>query len=301
MSNSRISAALRAAGVHRPDRSRIEHIARGTYRVRDGARTLACKLFDGPQAGERARTEGAAYAALAARGAPVPQLLAVDDAKGTVVREWVDGPTLAEALRGEVARPAWAEVSIAWNALLAALDAWTDALGPARVERARSLRTAEIAAVADSVIDSLVVRIGDPAWAAAAEKIRRFADLTTAAPMRTVPLDLNPANLILGADGIVFVDLEAFGLDFPDWSLCKATMLPHDPASGRAGQALLAGHGDVPCPHGDSPLLAGALLLALADAAGLWRSEPPHPAGLTLVRDLAAQAPNVRQLATALV
>ena len=298
MSNSRILAALRAAGVHRLDRSRIEHIARGTYRVRDGARTLACKLFDGPQAGERARTEGAAYAALAARGAPVPQLLAVDDANGTVVRDWVDGPTLAQALRGETARPAWEAVSTAWNTLLAALDVWTDALDPARVERARSLRTAEIAAVADSVIDSLVVRAGN---SAAGEEIRRLADLIAAAPMRTVPLDLNPGNVVLGADGIAFVDLEAFGLDFPDWSLCKATMLPHNPASGRAGQALLAGQENAPRPHADSPLLAGALLLALADAAGLWRSEPPHPAGLTLVRNLAARSPNVRQLAAALV
>ena len=97
MSDPRILAALRAAGVHRLDWSRIERIARGTFRVHDGARMLACKLFDGSQAGERARTEGAAYAALAPRGAPVPQLLAVDDAKGAVVREWVDGPTLAEA------------------------------------------------------------------------------------------------------------------------------------------------------------------------------------------------------------
>lgn len=148
------------------------------------------------------------------------------------------------------------------------------------------------------MIDSEVVRTGNPA---AAEEIRRFADLITAAPVRTVPLDLNPGNVVLGADGIVFVDLEAFGLDFADWSLCKATMLPHDPASGRAGQALLAGQENAPRPHAHSPLLAGALLLALADAAGLWRSEPPHPAGLTLVRNLAAQAPNVRQLATALV
>lgn len=298
MSHPRIRAALRASRVRRPDSSRIEPIARGTYRVRDGARMLACKLFDGSQAGERARTEGAAYAALAARGAPVPRLLTVDEANGTVVREWVDGPTLAEALRGEVARPAWAEVSTAWNALLAALDAWTDALDPARVERARSLRTAEVAAVAESVIDSEIVRAGN---SAAAQEIRRFADLITAAPVRTVPLDLNPGNVVLGADGIVFVDLEAFGLDFADWSLCKATMLPHDPASGRAGQALLAGQEDAPRPHAHSPLLAGALLLALADAAGLWRSEPAHPAGLTLVRNLAAQAPSVRHLAAALV
>ena len=301
MSNSRILAALRAAGVRRLDRSRIEHVARGTYRVHDGSRMLACKLFDEPQAGERARTEGAAYAALAARGAPVPRLLAVDEAKGTVVREWVDGPTLAQGLRGETARPAWEAVSTAWNTLLAALDAWTDALDPARVDRAHSLRTSEIAAVVDSVIDSEVVRIGDPAWAAAAEEIRRFADLITAAPVRTVPLDLNPGNLVLGSDRIVFVDLEAFGLDFAEWSLCKATMLPHDPASGRAGQALLAGRVDAPREQADSPVLPGALLLALADAAGLWRSEPPHPAGLTLVRNLAAQAPSVRHLAAALV
>ena len=301
MIHPRIRAALRAAGVHRLDSSRIEHIARGTFRVHDGARMLACKLFDGPQAGERARTEGAAYASLAARGAPVPRLLAVDQSNPAIVREWVEGPTLAQALRGESARPAWGEVSTAWNTLLAALDAWTDALDPARVERAQSLRTAEIAAVAESVIDSEVVRIGDPAWAAAAEEIRRLANLISGAPVRTVPLDLNPGNLVVDSYGIVFVDLEAFGLDFADWSLCKATMLPHDPTSGRAGQALVAGQENASRPLAESPLLAGALLLALADAAGLWRSEPPHPAGLTLVRELSTRTTNGPHLAAALV
>ena len=46
---------------------------------------------------------------------------------------------------------------------------------------------------------------------------------------------------------------------------------------------------------------ASALLLALADAAGLWRSEPAHPAGLTLVRELSARTSNVPHLAAALV
>ena len=297
---ARIHAALHAGGISPVDPSRIEHIARGTYRVRAGSRVLACKLFDGPQAGERARTEGAASTALAARGAPVPRLLAVDDANGAIVREWVDGQTLAQALRGEAARPGWEQVSAAWDALLAALDAWTEALDPERVERAHSLRTSEVAAVANAVIDSHVVQREHPARAAAGE-IRRLADLISSAPVRTVPLDLNPGNLVLGSDGIVFIDLEAFGLDFAEWSLCKATMLPHDPTSGRAAQALVAGHMEARRPNADAQLLAGALLLALADAAGLWRSEPTHPAGLTLVRDLTAQAPNVRHLAAALV
>ncbi|MCY3913195.1 MAG: phosphotransferase [Chloroflexi bacterium] len=269
--------------------------------MRDGSRFLACKLFDGPKAGERARTEGAAYTALATRGAPVPRLLAVDEPNAAVVREWASGPTLAQALCGEADRPAWEQVSAAWDALLAALDAWTDAMDPARVERAHSLRTSEIAPVAESVIASGLLQKEDPAWEAAAEEIRQLADTIGSAPMRTVPLDLNPGNVVLGSDGIVFVDLEAFGLDFAEWSLCKATMLPHNPTSGRAGQALLAGQGDAPRLDADSRRLAGALLLALADAAGLWRPEPAHPAGLKLVRQLCAQARNVPHLAAALV
>ncbi|MCY4114381.1 MAG: phosphotransferase [Chloroflexi bacterium] len=269
--------------------------------MRDGSRFLACKLFDGTQAGERARTESGAYSALAARGAPVPRLLAVDDSNAAVVREWVDGPTLAQALRGEAARPAWEQVSAAWDALLAALDAWTNAMDPARVERARSLRLSEIAAVAESVVASGLVRKEDPAGEAVAEEIRQLVDTIGSAPMRTVPLDLNPGNVVLGSDGIVFVDLEAFGLDFAEWSLCKTTMLPHDPTSGRAGQSLLAGQVDVPRPIADARPLSGALLLALADAAGIWRSEPAHPAGLTLVRELSACTPNVRHLASVLV
>lgn len=300
MSGARIRAALHAAGVSAVDPSRIERIARGTFRVHDGSRFLACKLFDGPQAAERARTEGGAYAALAARGAPVPRLLAVGDANAAVVREWVDGPTLAQALRGEAARPTWEQVSAAWDALLTALDAWTKAMEPARVERAHSLRRSELAAVAESVVASGLLQNEAPACAAAKE-IRQLADTIGSASVRTVPLDLNPGNLVLGRDGIVFVDLEAFGLDFAEWSLCKATMLPHDPTSGRAGEALLAGQVDAQRPNADSPLLAGALMLALADAAGLWRAEPAHPAGLTLVRRLCAHMTIVPHLAAALV
>lgn len=301
MSASRVRAALGAAGVSAVDPSRIEHVARGTYRVRDGSQFLACKLFDGPQAGDRARTEGAAYAALATRSAPVPRLLAVDDVNAAVVRDWISGPTLAQALRGEADRPTWEQVAAAWDVLLAALDAWTDAMDPARIERARSLRRSELAAVAQSVVASGLIQKENPAWEAAAEEIRRLANTASAAPMRTVPLDLNPGNVVLGPNGIAFVDLEAFGLDFADWSLCKATMLPHDPTSARAGQALLAGQVDAPCPNADSRLLAGALLLALADAAGLWRLEPAHPAGLKLVRQFCAPAINVPHLAAALV
>ena len=173
---------------------------------------------------------------------------------------------------------------IAWDALLHALDAWTEALDPARVDRARRLRQSEISAVAESVIGSDLLQSEGSGWEAAAGEIRRLADIITSGRVRTVPLDLNPANLVLGRDGVVFVDLEAFGLDVADWSLCKATMLPHDPRSGKAGQALVAGEADDPRSNVNARIVASALLLALADAAGLWRSEPAHPAGLTLVR-----------------
>ena len=173
-------------------------------------------------------------------------------------------------------------------------NAWTDALDPARVERARCLRRSEIAAVAESVIASGAIRNEHQAWPAATEEIRLLADCIGAALVRTVPLDLNPGNVIVSPDGIVFVDLEAFGLDFAHWSLCKATMLPHAPASASPGRSLVA-HEKID-RHGqrggtestvaiDRRIWASALLLALADAAGLWRSEPAHPAGLTLVRE----------------
>ena len=312
MSAPRLRAALRVAGVGRVDPPRIEHIARGTYRVRDGSQLLACKLFDGPHAGSRARTEGAAYAALAARGAPVPRLLAVDEANAAVVREWVVGPTLAEALRGEAAPPAWEQVTVAWDALLMALDTWTEALDSARVDHAHHLRRSEIAAVAESVIASAALQHRHPVWETAAGEIRRLAETISTAPIRTVPLDLNPGNVVLGDDGIRFVDLEAFGLDFAEWSLCKSTMLPGDPSSGRAGQALLASHVSAPhtsgrdgdpgsSPQPDSPILASALLLALADAAGLWRPEPAHSAGTALARELSTWTSDFPRLAAALV
>ncbi len=312
MSAPRLRAALRAAGVSRVDPSRIEHIARGTHRVRDGSRLLACKLFDGPQAGARARTEGAAYAALAARGGPVPRLLAVDEANAAVVREWVVGPTLAKALRGEAAPPAWEQATVAWDALLTALDTWTEALDPARVKRAHCLRQTEITAVAESVIASAALERRHPVWPTAAGEIRRLAETISTAPIRTVPLDLNPGNVVLGDDGIRFVDLEVFGLDFANWSLCKATMLPGDPSSGRAGQALLASHVGAPhtsrrdgtpgsSPQPDSSILASALLLALADAAGLWRSDPAHAACTTLARELSTWTSDFPRLAAALV
>ena len=294
-------AALQAAGVERADPSKIEHVERGVYRVRDGSRLLACKLFDGPQASDRARAEGAAYAVLAERGAPVPPLVSADQASAAIVREWVAGPTLAQALRGEAVRPTWKQVTAAWDALLTALDAWTDALAPARVGRAHRLRQSELAAVAESVIASGLLQNEEPAWGAAAEEIRQLPEVVGAASVRTVPLDLNPGNVVLGADGVTFVDLEAFGLDFPDWSLCKATMLPHDLTSGRPGQALVAGEVNAPRPRDNSRTLASALLLALADAAGLWRSGPFHPAGLALVRQLCSWTPNVEHLAATLV
>ncbi len=301
MNAARVRAALHAAGVSSVDPARIEHIARGTYRVQDGSRLLACKLFDGPQAGDRAGTEAAAYGALAARDAPVPRLLAVDEANAAIVREWVDGPTLAQTMRGEADRPAWTSVASAWDALLHALDAWTEALDHDRVDRARHLRQSEISAVAEAVIDSGLLQSEGSDWETATGEIRRLADIISSGRVRTVPLDLNPGNLVLGRDGVVFVDLEAFGLDVAEWSLCKATMLPHDPSSGRAGQALVAGEVDDPRSNVNARILAGALLLALADAAGLWRSGPAHPTGLTLVRELAARAPNLRHLAAALV
>lgn len=294
-------AALQAAGLRSADQAQIEHAARGVYRVDAASRLLACKLFDGPQAGERARTESAAYAALAERGAPVPRLVSADEASAAIVRDWVAGPTLAQALRGEAVRPTWEQVTAAWNALLTALDAWTEALESGRVERSRTLRQSELAAVAESVIASGLLRNEEPASGAAAEEIRQLPRVVGDASVRTVPLDLNPGNVVLGADGITFVDLEAFGLDFPDWSLSKATMLPHDPTSGRPGQALVAGEVNAPRPRDNSRTLASALLLALADAAGLWRSGPFHPAGLALVRQLCCGAPNVEHLAPTLV
>jgi len=301
VSTPRVRAALQAAGVHLADQAHIDHVARGVYRVGDGSRLLTCKLFDGPQAGDRARTESAAYGALAEREAPVPRLVAVDEANAAIVREWVAGPTLAQTLRGEAPRPAWEQVSAAWDALLTALDAWTEAMDPARIERARTLRQAELAAVAESVIASGLLQKEAPAWEAAVEEIRRLAAAIGSASVRTVPLDLNPGNVVLGADGITFVDLEVIGLDFPDWSLCKATMLPHDPTSGRPGQALVSGEVNAPHPCDDSRLLASALLLALADAASLWRSEPFHPARLALVRQLIDRTSIVPHLAATLV
>ena len=95
---------------------------------------------------------------------------------------------------------------------------------------------------------------------------------------------------------MTFIDLELLGLDFPAFALCKATMLACDPSGAGAGIALFAvGLPDISSPKGPA-MDAAFMLLALADAAGLWRPAHPAPADLTLARGTPALSAETRRL-----
>jgi tRNA A-37 threonylcarbamoyl transferase component Bud32 len=286
----------------------IEAVKNTLFKLVDGQRSFACKLFQEPQAERRAHMEGAAYTALSARGAPVPAPVIVDSSSRALVRDWVEGPTLATVLRHGCALPSWTSIDTAWRVLIATLEAWLGAPEDGRIKRVHCLRRSEILAIAEAVAVSDALRSQLPTWESRSTLIK-LAEHVSHANIRLVPLDLNPGNIVLSAEGPRFIDLDGFGLDFEEWSLCKATMLPCGPDSQPNHRyALIAEH---PTHTGTgmghqsnsdrlSRIHAGCLLLALVDATGLWRSGSTDPICLDLVRHLAPTVPAARDLAAAL-
>lgn len=296
------------AGLTDTTAAHIEAVNNTVFKIANGQQSFACKLFQAPQAEQRAHMEGAAYTALSTRGAPVPAPVIVDTSSRALVREWVDGPTLATVLRRGHTLPSWTSIDSAWRVLIATMEAWLGPPEDGRIQRAHSLRRSEIIAVAETVAVSDTLRSLLPSWNGRSTLIK-LAEHVSHANIQLVPLDLNPGNIVLSTEGPRFIDLDGFGLDFEEWSLCKATMLPCDPASQpNPGHALIAEHPATTCMNrqssSDSERLsrihAGCLLLALVDATDLWRSGATDPTRLDLVRDLAPMVPAARDLAAAL-
>lgn len=269
----RIERLLDAAELPRAIAGTAERTTSSVFRLELAGRRLACKLFQGPAADERLRTEAAAYAMLASDVAPVPRIYGFDRRARGLLRDWVDGQSLAQALRTDHAAGIASAVKLAWCALMSAFDRAQPAIDARRLASARRRRLHEMEALANHVAASPVLQRIIPRWAAIAPDVRALPTILARDALRTLPLDLSPANLIVSQRTPVFIDLEVIGLDFPTSSLCKATMLGYDPVRGRPGRALFAGGAVAEIGPSREAFDAAHLLLALADAAGVWRNE----------------------------
>ncbi|MBM4437754.1 MAG: phosphotransferase, partial [Actinobacteria bacterium] len=225
---------------------------------------------------ERARLEAAAYLRLQPLGAPVPKLRACQaDARG-IAREWVEGESLATALHAGTAVPGGLAIAAAWQRLVDTLAPWTHAVTPGRLTRVRRRRLAELEALAASVAEAPPLEHLRMSAAAIGPDVRALPQRIVAEPLALVPLDVSPSNVIVTrARELVFVDLEAIGLDHPCFALCKVMLLSgRATADGVARSALVGLDSAVErASLGWSPLRwealdAAHLLLALADA---WR------------------------------
>ncbi len=282
---ARAGKVLEAAGI---DPHAAQTAVRGggnVLRLDAAGRRLACKLFLGPSALERLDTEAALYAQLHPRGAPVPRLVKQEPGALALLREWAPGEPLDAALRAGRAGHMAESVLAAWRRLLATLAPWTEALASARLERAQSLRLSELEAVSRTIAEASVSVRPFLIPPSARSHLCGLPELIARTRVCTVPLDLAPSNVILNARGAIFVDLEIVGLDFPAMSLCKTLMLGCGPAAGRTPASLLDGA----WPEADgverSALEAAYTLVALADAAGVWRRDrAPCAEALDLVR-----------------
>ena len=271
--HQRIERLLDAANLPRDIAGTAERTAGSVFRLDHAGRRLACKLYQGPAAIERLRTEAAAYATLASEDVPVPRIHGFDQRARGMLRDWIDGQSLAQALRAEGAAGHAAAVERAWDGLTAAFAGARPSIDARRLASARRQRLREYQALADRVAASPVLQRMVPHWAAIEPDVRALASIVARDTVRTLPLDLSPTNLIMSADGPIFIDLEVVGLDFSAPSLCKATMLGHDPVRGRPGRSLFAVDADAQTGTPDEAFDAAHLLLALADAAGAWRNE----------------------------
>lgn len=311
MHEARIIAALRRAGIDADTSVKIETVTQTVYRVNTGLQTLACKIFHEPDAQAHAHMEGRAYAALGVRGAPVPRLLAIDEEHAVVTREWITGPTLAQSMREDTSQPTWVAVAWGWRRLTRALEPWIARLDPGRIDRAKDARRSEIHAVATLLSDSPSLAHYLPRWDKVGTDLHWLAETIARSPIRVIPSDLNPSNIIIHNGELTFIDLDGCCLDFDEWSLCKATTLRSDPPCGHDVRSPVTALGGTLGPHTSHPsaptalispqVRSSVLLLALADAAGLWRSDIGPAPCLALTRQLAKHSPDTPHLAAALI
>ncbi len=283
----RLRAALAAAGL--PRAARPLRGGRGVWRVQTGRRDMAVKLYEGPAAGERLRTEFAVLCQLEALGAPVPAAVAAVPEALALVRAWAPGAPLLHHLRADD----WpvdllAAVRRSWTVLTERLTRWRARMPAARLASARTKRTREVRAVAQAV-------------AAAYPRLPRTAlsDLersVVSGPFGLAPLDASAGNVIVDERGAaVFIDLELLGLDFLDWTFAKYVTVAASGGGAAPVRSLVGGAAAAPA---DAHVDAAVTLLTLARAAGLWGTPriPPHAAAASLPGASAA----ARRIRTAL-
>lgn len=263
---SRLAAVLAAAG--QPTQGHLRRISPGLWRWTRGSADLGLKLFDGPNADERLRTEAALYRSLDSAGAPVPKCMAeATDARG-LARAWVSGTTLYEQLRA-AHLPSEADATAVWNAwleLTRALVPWDQHVATERHQEARRKRRLELTSVARAAADAF------PTVPASAT--HALSQTVAAGALSLLPLDASPSNIITADQRVTFIDLELLGLDFEEWTFAKyvtavdetGTVRTLDPASAP--------------PAYQVRFDAAVTLLALARAAGLWGSKRLAPAAL---------------------
>ncbi len=263
---ARIRAVLVAAD--QPSDGRLRRIRQGLWRWTDGDADLALKLFDGPNAHERLRTEAALYRDLGRAGAPVPEFVAKAADARAIARVWIPGRTVFQRLlAADVPNAAEAHtVRRAWLRLLQALAPWNARIAECRRHEALHKRQMELAAVAHGVAQFLPTVPSD-----AIDDLRQTL---ASDDLALVPLDASPSNIVVDGDRATFIDLEILGLDFADWTYAKYVT-----AVAETGAVLsLADHQtDESASDG---LDAALTLLALARAAGLWGESRNLPTDL---------------------
>lgn len=268
---ARIKSVL--AEADQPTDGRLRLVRQGLWRWTAGDADLALKLFDGPNAHERLRTEAALYRELGTVGAPVPEVVAEAADVRALARAWVPGNTLIQRLRAtdSLGAPEAEAVRRAWLRLQQALAPWNTRIAKSRRHEALHKRQMELAAVAHEVAQSLP---GVPT-----DAIDDLQQTLASDDLALVPLDASPSNIVVDGDRATFIDLELLGLDFADWTFAKYVT-----AVAESGAVLSLADRDADQSASDG-LDAAVTLLALAHAAGLW-GEPRN-----LPTDLANRIP----------
>ena len=259
----RIKAILVAS--NQPTEGRLRPIRQGLWRWTVGDADLALKLFDGPNAHERLRTEAALYRELCPAGAPVPEVVAEAADARALARVWIPGRTVFQRLlAADTPDASQAEtVRRAWLRLLQALAPWNTRIAESRRQEALQKRHLELAAVSQAVAQAFS---SVPAGA-----IDDLKQTVVSDELIVLPLDASPSNIVVDRDRATFIDLEIVGLDFADWTYAKyVTAVAEKGAVVSLADHELASDG----------LDAAVTLLALAHAAGLWSKPRNLPTDL---------------------
>ena len=205
--------ALEEAGL--ASKEHLQAIHPSIWRITTTDNDLAIKLFDGPNSAERLRTEFAACTHLAKTGAPVPTAIWESTVSRTLVRSWIPGQTLHERLIMEdpiSARDATG-VHSAWADMIQTLALWQEHIPKSRLLTAFKLRRHELEMVAEAITEA------HPSIPPCA--LEKLLQDSMVSGLSTVPLDASASNIVLGPDGITFIDLEMIGFDFPYWMFAK--------------------------------------------------------------------------------